>query len=103
MQVTLADGETYKGKVVMAGRSSGVGYGFSSATAKDSQGRTANGTGAAFNVVETPTGNMQCVLFGDRGHTMRCSFQYADTRGDTSAGGVGVCETSDGRVIDVQW
>jgi len=98
-----SSGETFKGKVVMVGRSSGIGYGFGTASATTSSGGTAYGTGSAFTVVKTYTGNMQGVLFGDRGHTMRCSFQYAASSGSTTSGGVGVCETSDGRVIDVQW
>jgi hypothetical protein len=61
------------------------------------------GQGSAFSVVSTYTGNVAAVLFGDRGHTMRCSFLYADTSGLASIGGVGLCETSDGRMMDVQW
>lgn len=103
LQVTLPDGETFKGKVVMVGASTGIASGFGTATAYDSAGNTAFGTGSTFGVVSTYTGNIQGVLFGDRKHTMRCRFQYADSSGFTTAGGVGVCETSDGRVIDVQW
>jgi hypothetical protein len=87
LHVTLPDGETFKGKVVMEGASTGLAY----------------GAGAAFRVVETYTGSMRGVLFGDKGHTMVCKFQYADSSGFTSAGGVGLCETSEGKVIDVQW
>lgn len=103
LQVTLPDGETFKGKAVMEGRSTGLGYGFGTATATSSSGAAIPGTGTAFGVVATYTGSMRGVLFGDKGHTMVCKFQYADSSGSTSAGGVGLCETSDGRVIDVQW
>lgn len=103
LQVVMPDGETFKGKVVMVGRSSGIGWGFGSASATSSNGTSAYGTSSAFSVVETYTGNMQGVLFGDRKHTMRCKLQYADSSGFTTSGGVGMCETSDGRVIDVQW
>ena len=85
LEVTLVDGENFKGKVVMTGNSTSV------------------ISGSSFNVVNTYTGSVQGVLFGNRGNTMRCSLQYADSGGFTSAGGVGVCETSDGIVIDVQW
>jgi hypothetical protein len=68
LNVTLPDGETFRGKVVRESR-----------------------------------GNMRGTLFGDRGRTMSCRFHYADSSGFTSAGGVGLCETSDGRSIDVQW
>ena len=93
LQVTLPDGETFKGKVVTGGASSGLGYGLGIATAP----------ATAFGVVATYTGGMRGVLFGDKGHTMICNFQYADASGYTEAGGVGLCETSDGKVIDVQW
>ena len=101
LQVTLPDGETFKGKVVMEGASTGLGYGFGTANANSSSGGVATGT--AFGVVQTYTGSMRGVLFGDKGRTMVCKFQYADSSGFTSAGGVGLCETSDGRVMDVQW
>ena len=103
LQVTLPDGETFKGKIVMEGASTGVGYGFGTASATSSSVGVATGTGTAFGIVGTYTGSMRGVLFGDNGHTMVCKFQYADSSGFTSAGGVGLCETSDGRVIDVQW
>ncbi len=103
LRVTMPDGETFIGKVVMVGASSGFVSGFGSASAFSSTGNYAYGTGSTFGVVNTHTGNMQGVLFGDRGHTMRCKFQYADSSGLTNAGGVGLCETSDARVIDVQW
>ena len=103
LQVVMPDGETFKGKAVMVDRSSGVGWGFGGASATSSTGASAYGTGSAFSVVETYTGSMQGVLFGDRKHTMRCKFQYADSSGFTTSGGVGLCEISDGRVIDVQW
>lgn len=103
LQVVMPDGETFKGKVVMVGRSSGIGWGFGSASATSSTGTSAYGTGSSYSVVETYTGNMQGVLFGDRKHTMRCKLQYADSSGFTNSGGVGMCETSDDRVIDIQW
>jgi hypothetical protein len=90
LQVTLPDGETFKGKVVMEGASTGLGYGSDTAT------------GTAVGAVATYTGGMRGVLFGDKGHTMVCRFQYADP-GHSDAGGVGLCETSDGKAIDMQW
>ena len=103
LTVTMPDGETFTGKAVMVGKSTSVGYGLSSATATSSKGRYTTGSGTGFGVVNTYTGNMQAVLFGNRGHTMRCNLQYADSSGYTGDGGIGLCETSDGRVIDVQW
>ena len=59
--------------------------------------------GTSFGVAESYAGNMQVVLFGNKGNTMRCKFQYADSSGYTTSGGIGLCETSDGRVADVLW
>lgn len=103
LSVTMPDGEQFKGKVVMVGRTTGISSGFANMSAYSSTGAYASGSGSSFSIVNTYTGNVQGVLFGNRGHSMRCSFQYADTGGLTNAGGVGVCETSDGRVVDVQW
>jgi hypothetical protein len=101
LEVTMPDGETFTGKAVMVGRSTSIGTGFGTATS--SSGGYATASGTSFSVVESYTGSMQAVLFGNKGHTMRCKFQYADSSGFTTAGGVGLCETSNGRVIDVQW
>ena len=101
--ITLPDGEIFKGRAVRVGSSTGIVSGFGAASAYGSGGNSAYGTSSSFGVVSTHTGNLQATLFGDRKHTMRCSFQYADTSGYTPEGGIGVCETSDGRVIDVQW
>ena len=101
--ITMPDGEIFKGRAVRVGSSTGIASGFGAASVYGSGGSSAYGTGSSFGVVSTHTGNLQATLFGDRKHTMRCSFQYADTSGYTPEGGVGVCETSDGRVIDVQW
>lgn len=103
LKVEMPDGETFTGKVVMVGASTGFASGFGSASAIDNSGGYAYGSGSTFGVVNTYTGNMQGVLFGDNGHTMRCKFQYADSSGLTTSGGIGLCEASNGRIIDVQW
>lgn len=92
LTVVMPGGEIFKGKAVMFGKSTSIGW-----------ATTTGNTGTAFGVVETYTGNVRAVLFGDRNNTMRCSLQYADSSGFTTSGGIGLCETSDGRVIDVLW
>ncbi len=87
---TTLDGEHFKGQAVYANASSGTGVGF------------ANGTTVPV-FTSTTTGNLVAVMFGDKGSTMRCDMNYADSSGFTSMGGVGVCQHSDGRVIDVMW
>ena len=87
--VTL-DGETFTGQAVDAGATSGFGTVFS---------------GSSVTMVPTfsSSGNFVAVLFGDMGSTMRCRMNYVDTSGFTTMGGVGICEVSDGRIIDVSW
>lgn len=103
LKVTMPDGETFTGKAVMVGRSTSVGTGFGTASAMSSNGASSTASSSSFGVIESYTGSMQAVLFGNKGNTMRCKFQYADSSGFTTAGGVGLCETSNGRVVDVQW
>lgn len=83
----VIDGETFKGKAVQANARSGVGT--------SSSGETV--------FMNTSSGNFVATMFGNKGSTMRCSMNYADSYGLTTSGGVGVCQHSDGRVIDVMW
>ena len=86
----VLDGEQFQGRAVMDG--AGAGYG----TAFDGFG-----TATVFGM--TTTSDFVATLLGNRGSTMRCQLDYADSMGETSSGGVGVCQHSDGRVIDVVW
>ena len=54
-------------------------------------------------MVGRSTGISQAVLFGDRGGAMHCKLQYASSSGYTKSGGVGVCEATNGQIIDIQW
>ena len=86
----VVDGEQFSGQAINAGDSSGSGTVFAG--------------GQVGNVfVTTSTGEFVAVLVGDEGSTMRCQMNYADNSGFTSFGGVGICQHSDGRVIDVTW
>lgn len=102
LQVTMPDGEIFKGKAVMTDHSTGMGFGFGNAIGTTPTD-TYTASGNSFVIVQTFSGRVQAVLFGDRGNSMRCKFKYADSGGLTNAGGIGLCETSDGRVVDVQW
>ena len=84
------DGEYFKGQAVQADARTAVGVGFA--------------VGTTVPVITSSTsGNFVAVMFGDRGSTMRCNMNYADSSGFTTFGGVGVCQHSDGRVIDIMW
>lgn len=87
---TTIDGESFAGQAVNAGATTGVG--------------TVLAGGSTTTVLSSMTsGNFVAVLLGNRGSTMRCQMNYADSSGLTSMGGVGVCNHSDGRIIDITW
>ncbi len=92
------DGESFQGKADMRGATSTVGTAFGTAY---SGGTSAYGTGNVF--ATTTTGAFVATLLGSRGSSLNCELQYADSSGFTTAGGVGVCRHSDGRVIDIVW
>lgn len=94
----IIDGETFQGKAVMRGATSTVGTGFGTV---QSGGTSAFGTTTVFG--STTTGDMVATLLGNRGSSLNCELQYADSSGFTTAGGVGVCRHSDGRMIDIVW
>lgn len=80
------DQEAFAGKAVMRGASTTVGN-----------------VGMSTLVASSYTGDFVAKLIGNRGSTLSCQLQYADTSGFTTAGGVGVCQHSDGRIIDIVW
>jgi hypothetical protein len=45
----------------------------------------------------------QATLIGDMGSSLQCELRYASSMGETSAGGVGICQHSNGRIIDLVW
>lgn len=82
--------ETFSGKAVMDGSSSGLGVG------------TFGGQVGTATVMGT-TNRFVAVLLGNKGNSLNCQMRYADSSGFTTSGGVGVCQHSDGRIIDVVW
>ena len=84
------DGENFKGQAVQADARSAVGVGFAAGTTVPV-------------ITSSTSGKFVAVMFGDRGATMRCNMNYADSSGFTTFGGVSVCQHSDGRVIDIMW
>jgi hypothetical protein len=89
---TVIGGESFKGKAVMDGSGSTVG---TAILGPNLAGGTLFGT--------TTTNRFVAVLLGNRGSSLNCQMRYADTSGFTTSGGVGVCNHSDGRIIDVIW
>jgi hypothetical protein len=54
-----------------------------------------------FEHLRTFNGNVKATLTGNRGDNIKCRFRLADTIIGFSSGGIGLCQVSDGRVIDV--
>ncbi|MEO9631269.1 MAG: hypothetical protein ABJG14_12620 [Sulfitobacter sp.] len=82
----MIDQEAFAGKAVMRGGSTTIGN-----------------VGVSTLVTSSYTGDFVATLIGSRGSTLSCQLQYADSSGFTGAGGVGVCQHSDGRLIDIIW
>ena len=92
LQTVLPDGEGFEGKLAEIAS-------LNSVTASDST-RAADGS-AIFEAVQSFEGNAEAALSGNRGNTMKCRFRLADTIIGLSSGGFGICQVSDGRVIDI--
>ena len=54
-----------------------------------------------FEDLQTFAGNAKATLTSDRGNIIECRFKLTDIIIGFSSGGVGLCQVSDGRVIDV--
>jgi len=88
LQVVMPEGERFEGRV------------------ERGTGRTQPNFGATassdrFQAVERFDGNADAVLSGDRGNIMQCRFFLTDVILGFRSGGFGLCQLSDGRVIDV--
>ena len=93
----LSDGETFKGRFADEA-SSGFVTGF------DTEGREATIVHKeAFEALQSYPGNIEAILFGNKGHTMLCRFRPGNYLRGLPSGGEGRCQVSDGRVIDVQF
>ena len=85
LQVQMPDGELFMGKLI-----------------EDQMPAASNAPSAKkYPAVDEFKGNTEAFLFGDRGNKMRCKFRLSDTLVGFKSGGFGVCQVSDGRVIDI--
>ncbi len=85
IQVTLPDGERFVGRIIEAPVAT-------DATAP---------SGKSYPAVDEFQGNTEAFLQGDRGNNMKCKFRLSDKVLGFKSGGFGLCETFDGRVIDI--
>ncbi len=90
LKTVLPGGERFEGRIVKIG-------------ATDIQSDTAIATSqsAAFDDVQVFEGNAKATLSGSRGNIMKCRFNLTDSLMGISSGGFGLCQVSDGRVIDI--
>ena len=92
------DGEKFSGRAVMVDAAETFATAFGTTFGATSL------TSSSVTVISSSTsGRFKATLLGNRGSTLRCLMQYADSSGFTTLGGVGECIHSDGRVIDVVW
>ena len=90
LKTVLPGGERFEGKIVKIG------------AADDQSDTTVTDSGsAAFDDVQVFDGNAEATLSGSRGHVMKCRFNLTDSIIGLSSGGFGLCQVSDGRVIDI--
>lgn len=90
--------ESFEGRAVMVDAQTTFGSAFGSAYSS-----YGSAFGTANSVAFSSGGKVKAVMLGDKGSTLRCLMQYADSMGITSMGGVGECIHSDGSRIDVVW
>ena len=90
LQTVLPGGERFEGKIVRIGW-----MGVQSDTAVSASEST------AFEDVQLFEGNAEATLSGNKGNIMKCRFNLADSIIGLSSGGFGLCQVTDGRVIDV--
>ena len=88
LQVVMPEGERFEGRAK-----------------KGTEGTRSNSNSTIssdrFEAVEGFAGNADAVLSGNRGNIMQCRFHLTDVILGFSSGGFGICQVSDGRVIDV--
>lgn len=102
LTVQMPDGEVFKGKAVPVGRNVTNTNTFGAGTVYGSRG-VASGFGSVQSTATSSNGQFYALLFSNRGGVMKCQLQYADAKGLTTAGGVGYCDMSNGKTIDLQW
>ena len=88
LQVAMPDGERFEGRVQRGMKNT-----------EPESSRTISMD--RFETVESFDGNADAVLSGNRGNIMKCRFRVTDIIIGLSSGGFGICQMSDGRVIDL--
>jgi len=88
LQVVMPEGERFEGRVERGTERTRPNFGATASTDR-------------FEAVEFFDGNADAVLSGDLGNIMQCRFFLTDIILGFRGGGFGLCQLSDGRVIDI--
>lgn len=93
LRITMPDGEQYSGKFVQ----------LSSSTSGDDWeiGESSDDDSWVIKDRETVSSLAEAMLIGDRGHTMKCRFQFSNPDFGIEGGGIGECETSAANKVSV--
>lgn len=90
LQTVLPGGERFEGKIVRIGW-----------MGTQSDPAVSDNESTDFEDVQLFEGNAEATLTGNKGNLMKCRFKLADSIIGLSSGGFGICQVSDGRVIDI--
>ena len=90
LQTVLSGGERFEGKIVRIGW-----------MGAKSDPAVSDNESTDFEDVQLFEGNAEATLTGNKGNLMKCRFKLADSIIGLSSGGFGLCQVSDGRVIDI--
>ena len=90
LQTVLAGGERFEGKTARIGW---MGAQSDSAVSGDES--------TDFEEVQMFEGNAEATLSGNKGNFMKCRFNLTDSIIGLSSGGFGMCQVTDGRIIDI--
>jgi len=89
LQIVLPNGEHFEGQLTKPGDPASI------------TGPNAGAATLSFKAVDAFNGNAEAMLAGDRGDFIKCRFRLSDIIIGLPAGGSGICQVTDGRVIDV--
>jgi hypothetical protein len=92
LATVLPNGERFNGKSEPYDRNQEV---------MSADSSTTDDAAVHFEDLQTFAGNVKATLTSDRGNVIECRFKLTDVVIGFSSGGVGICQVSDGRVIDV--
>ncbi len=90
LQTVLAGGERFEGKTVRIGW-----------TGAQSDSAVSGDESTDFEDVQMFEGNAEATLSGNKGNVMKCRFNLTDSIIGLSSGGFGICQVTDGRIIDI--